>query len=139
MSPLIIFEGLDASGKTTIIHELIKKNPQFIYSKGIGSNTFIGKISKKFPSTLLFFLEIIYTQHKIIIPNLRKNKVILRDRYSLSILSHEKAQKPLNKIISQIFRLFILKPDVLIYLTVSMDERINRLKKHKITNIINYL
>ena len=56
----IIVEGLDCSGKTTLINELLKEIHNSIYCKGIGNHNFIGKIAKFFHSTLSFGFELIY-------------------------------------------------------------------------------
>ncbi|MDD5191881.1 MAG: AAA family ATPase [Candidatus Nanoarchaeia archaeon] len=129
---LIICEGLDGTGKTTTIKQLLsnnKENNDYIYSKGIGSDTFIGKLARKFPSTLLFLLELMYIQYRIIKPNLKQNKIILQDRYDLSILSYPTAEREYNKLIAKIFKPFIIKPDALVYFHASLEEIIKRLSK----------
>ena len=70
---LIVCEGLDCSGKTTAIEEVINSNPEYVYSKGIGSNSRFGKIARKFPSTWMFLSELVYNTYVHIIPNLKKN------------------------------------------------------------------
>ncbi len=128
---LVVCEGLDAAGKTTTIKKFMenKKDNNFLYNKGLGSPTFIGKLAKKFPSTLMFLLDLIYIRYKIIQPALRKNKIILQDRYDFSILSYNiKEEKPLKKKIINFLRRFLLKPDALVYFQVSLEERIKRLK-----------
>lgn len=127
---LIVCEGLDGAGKTTTIKELLKYNNDntFVYSKGLGSNTFIGKLARKFPSAFMFMLELIYINHKVIKPNLKKNKIILQDRYDASILSYPGAEKIHNRLIGKILNYFVIKPDALIYFKVSLEERIKRLE-----------
>lgn len=128
---LIVCEGLDCSGKTTTINELLRQDSKkkFIYSKGIGSDTIIGKISRKFPSTLMFFVELIYMTFKKIKPNLKKGKIILQDRYDLSITSYVPlTNKWYNKLFIKIFKVFIIKPDALVYFHLPLRERIKRLK-----------
>ena len=127
---LIVCEGLDCSGKTTTINEILNNNKKFIYSKGIGSNTFIGKISRKFPSTLLFFIELIYFVITKIKPNLKKEKIILQDRYDISITSHVPLTNRLyNKLLIKIFKKFIIKPDAIVYFYLPLNEHIRRLKQ----------
>ena len=129
---LIVCEGLDGAGKTTTIEKLLeneKENNNFVYSKGIGSSTFMGKLSRKFPSTFLFLLELIYNQYKIIKPNLKDKKVILQDRYDFSVLSYPTADRFYNRTIAKILSPLIIKPNVLVYFDVSLEERIKRLKE----------
>ena len=72
---LIVFEGLDCAGKTTLAKELAQ-NTQCLYSKGISSPTLIGKLAKKLPSTILFALDLVYISEFIIKPALKKfNKI----------------------------------------------------------------
>ncbi|MEK6968903.1 MAG: hypothetical protein AABW48_00575 [Nanoarchaeota archaeon] len=128
---LIVCEGLDCTGKTTTIKKILEqKNEQFIYSKGIGSNMFIGKISRKFPSTFLFFIELIYGLTTTIKPSLKKGKIILQDRYTISITSYVPlTNKWHNQLIIKTFKRFILKPDAIVYFYLPVKEHIKRLKQ----------
>ena len=57
---VVLFVGVNGSGKTTAIKKVLKKSKDnnFVYSKGIGSNSLIGKISRKFPFTIMFLIEL---------------------------------------------------------------------------------
>jgi dTMP kinase len=127
----IVFEGLDGSGKTTLIKEILNLNPEsFVYSRGIASPTLIGKIAKKLPSTFMFTLELFYLTFSKIRPLLKKGKIVLQDRYSPSIITYiPKARRWYNKLIIRIFRPFLLKPHLFVYLHIPQEERIERLKK----------
>ena len=128
---LIVCEGLDCTGKTTTIKKVLEpQNEQFIYSKGIGSDTFIGKVSRRFPSTFLFFMELIYHLATKIKPSLKKGKIILQDRYNISITSYVPlTNKWYNQFIIKIFTRFILKPDAIVYFYLPIEEHIKRLKQ----------
>lgn len=127
---LIVCEGLDCTGKTTAVEKVINSNPQYVYSKGIGSNTFIGKVSRRFPSTLLFFVELTYFVITKIKPNLKKGKIILQDRYDISITSYiPLTNKSYNKLLIKIFKKFIIKPYAIVYFYLPLNEHIKRLKQ----------
>lgn len=128
---LVVCEGLDCSGKTTTIKEILKQNSkQFVYSKGIGSNTLIGTISRKFPSTLLFFVELVYFIFTKIKPNLKRGKTILQDRYDISIISYVPLTKRgYNQLLIKIFEKFVIKPDAIVYFHLPLNERIKRLEE----------
>jgi len=135
----IVFEGLDGAGKTSVIKEILKTNKQFIYSKGIGSNTFIGRLARRFPSTFMFSLELIYISLKIRIVYFSKQVIVLQDRYDFSIKSYiPDSDWQYNKIFIRISDLFLIKPYLLVYLEVSLKQRVKRLenegenKYHKI-------
>jgi thymidylate kinase len=129
---LIVCEGLDCSGKTTTINEILRKSKscRFIYSKGIGSDTRIGKISRKFPSTLMFFIELTYFIFIKIRPNLKKGDIILQDRYDISIKSYVPVvNRFYNRLIIKFFNLFIIKPNAIVYFHLPLKNRIKRLKE----------
>lgn len=128
----IVCEGVDGAGKTTTIDGFLKrKNDEkhYFYSKGLKSDTFIGRIALSHPSTLLFLLELVYVTHKLVKPSLRENKIVLQDRYDFSILAYTPAcEKWYNKLAAFLLRPYLIKPDLLVYFDVSLEERIKRLK-----------
>jgi thymidylate kinase len=128
---LIVFEGLDCSGKTTLINDILKENNEkAVYSKGIGSDSWMGKLAKRLHCTFVFYIELWYNIILNIFPALRKGKIILQDRYNISIDSYIPLVKRwYNRMIILIFRTFLPKPDILIYLTLPLEERIKRLKE----------
>jgi len=128
MSKLIVCEGLDGSGKTTTIKEAMKQVDYCVYNKGLCSDTWSGKISKIFPCTLTFMLDLIYQTYFIILPNLLRGRTVFQDRYDNSVLSHPAMQKWWNKLLAALFLPLLAKPTVLAYFTVSKKERIRRLK-----------
>ncbi|MFC1753832.1 dTMP kinase [Thermoproteota archaeon] len=127
---LIVCEGLDCAGKTTTIKELLKSSPGFVYSKSLGSDTFMGKLAKLFPSTFLFMMELLYLDLWVIRPTLKKNMIILQDRHYMSLRCYTpSARKLFNRRILHFFRRFIRRPDALVYFHVKKDERIKRLRQ----------
>lgn len=140
----IVCEGLDGAGKTTTIREAMKKlDNGFVYSKGLKSDTIMGKIAPKIPSTFTFLLELIYNTHKKIKPALIGKKIILQDRYSLSVLSFVPNVSLFhNRLLIKALQRFLLEPDLLVYFQVEKNERIRRLKgtdsnKHHLSLINN--
>jgi len=129
----IVCEGLDGAGKTTTIKKAMKKlNKNYVYNKGLKSNTLMGKLAPKIPSTFTFLLELLNNTIRKIKPALKSNKIVLQDRYDLSVLSCVPyVDKFYNKLFINFFKRFLLKPDILIYFTVSENERIKRLKQNK--------
>ena len=140
----IVCEGLDGAGKTTTIKEMLKSdskdNNKFVYSKGLGSDSLIGRISRRFPSTFMFMLELIYVVFMSIKPNLRKGNIIIQDRYDISILSYApKVKRRHNQILTRIMRNLLAKPDALVYFHVSLKERLKRLNKSRHNKYHNIL
>ncbi len=127
---LIVCEGLDCSGKTTTIKEVLKEHPEWVYSKGMGSDTPMGKFSRKFPSTLTFLVELLYVQQSQVLPNLKQGKIVLQDRHELSISSYVPSTQHWHnrKLIGE-FHPWIVPPDALVYFTVPLEERVRRLRE----------
>lgn len=128
----IVFEGVDGAGKTACIKktmEKLKRDYQIIYSKGLCSETLIGKIARHYHATFLFLCEMIFVTLKILKPYCQ-GKFIFQDRYIFSIASHfPNICKKHNQFLIKIFKPFFLKPDLVIYFTVSLEERLTRLRE----------
>ncbi len=127
---LIVAEGVDGTGKTTIfkiLQEILKNSRKpAIYNKGPGGENWIGKLAKRYLSTSLFFLAIIYNTVFCIIPALIKNKTVLQDRYALSFIMNV-APGWLSQILIKLANQVLLKPDILIYFTAEPNIRLKRI------------
>lgn len=126
----VVCEGMDCSGKTTSIRMaigIIGNNA--VYSKGLCSETFAGRITSRFPSTIAFLLEQVYLTYFVIKPQLRKGRIVLQDRYLASVASHlPTAGRAYNRLLIRMLGRLMLRPGILVYFTVSEKERIKRLK-----------
>ena len=123
----IVCEGLDAAGKTTTIKHALEEfqNSSMKYNKGLKSATILGKISSLIPSTVTLLMELIYQDLKIIRPALKQGQTIIQDRWYYSVLSYYSKKE---EFLEKLFVPFLSKPDALIYFSVSLDERIKRLR-----------
>ncbi|AYJ01098.1 dTMP kinase [Candidatus Phytoplasma ziziphi] len=142
---LIVFEGLDGSGKTSLIHALQPqlKTPHQLY-QGLGSSS----LGKEIRDLFLNFQQVDYItrfylslanmsqiQAELIVPQLKNNQLIILDRwlpstyaYQLFPFSKEKKQLlPLKKIFKINHETILKKPDLLIYLDI--DPLIGRTRK----------
>jgi len=127
---LIVCEGLDCSGKTTAIKQIINSDPRYVYSKGIGSDSKFGRIARKFPSTLMFLSELVYNIYSHVNPNLKKGRIILQDRYDISMTSFvPNTNRWYNQLLIALTKPLIPKPDVVVYFYLPLKERIKRLKE----------
>ncbi len=138
----IVCEGLDAAGKTTTIQKSIKYLEEggfpIVYNKGLKSNNIFGKFSRHFPSTLSLLIETIYSDLSFVKKNIIKGKIIIQDRWFYSIFAHNPKNKK-DKFLEKIFTPFLSKPDLFIYFSVSLEERIKRLEKTKENQDHRYL
>ena len=140
----ICIEGLDASGKTTHAHRLVRnlqrKGFDAVYttepSRGeIGRfiRTYILQRKKRVPSVveaLLFAVDRVDHVEKEIKPALEEGKVVVSDRYVYSSLAYQGAAGLDLKWIEEINRL-ALPPDLAIYIDVPPEVVVKRLRRKK--------
>jgi dTMP kinase len=139
----ICIEGIDASGKTTQAHRLVRSLRQrgldAVYTTEPSTGE-IGKLiryyvldrKKRMPVTmeaLLFAADRIDHVDKEIKPALQKNKIVVCDRYVYSTLAYQGAANLDLNWIEQINR-FALIPDLALFLDVS-PEAVNERMQSK--------
>lgn len=140
----ICIEGLDASGKTTHAHRLVRnlrrKGFDAFYttepSRGeIGRfiRTYILQRKRRVPSVveaLLFAVDRVDHVEKEIKPMLEKGKIVVSDRYVYSTLAYQGAAGLDIKWIEEINRL-ALSPDLAIYIDVPPEVVVKRIRRKK--------
>lgn len=140
----ICIEGLDASGKTTHAHRLVRnlrrKGFDAVYttepSRGeIGRfiRTYILQRKKRVPSVveaLLFAVDRVDHLEKEIKPALEKGKIVVSDRYVYSSLAYQGAAGLDLRWIEEINRL-ALPPDLAIYIDVPPEVVVKRIRRKK--------
>lgn len=128
----ILVEGMDGAGKTTILKAvlpLLQKNYPVVYLKGMGRDTFFGRIAKRFAKTIFFLLELAYVTFFELRSALKRGQVVLMDKYFFFVESHiPETDTKLNRFLLRCFKPLMIKPDKIIYFTVSPEERTRRLK-----------
>tara|TARA_Y100000591_G_C21801359_1_gene682221 strand:+ start:106 stop:720 length:615 start_codon:yes stop_codon:yes gene_type:complete len=148
--PLIVFEGVEGSGKTTLINHvsnyLKKKNKTFIKIREPGgdkNSEIIRKIilnkNNKFNSftDLMLYLA---ARSEIVDRVIKKNykkKIILMDRFIDSTIAYQHYGMGLNKNLITIINKLLLKtikPDLVFINIISMKNLIKRLKLRKNKN-----
>ncbi len=147
----IVIEGMDGSGKSTIIKRI--KERQFYVTFTPGNE--IGTIRKYYDGapliarTLYYLSSVVYVTKKEIIPNLDSN--IVCDRYIVSTIAYHRALAQFYKCCANETKLLsdlidtlvsnkeIILPDLTIYLEVNQDEIKNRIKKRETNNLTDRL
>ncbi len=148
--PLIIFEGIEGSGKTTQIKNVVKflkkKNIKFLSLREPGGSNQSEKIrklilsskSKFHPFTdLLLYLAARNENIQSIIKKSYKKKVIIIDRFIYSTLAYQFYGMNLSlDIINKLNKYIIgnIKPDFIFLHTVNRSNLKKRMKKRKIKN-----
>lgn len=135
---LVLFEGLDGAGKTSVMLEVMKNidgKINLLYCKGVGSDTFWGRTAKRFAKTFLFLLELLDITYFSIEPALKAGKIILQDKYIFFVASHiPDVEKRLNKALIKLVYPLLFEPDLIFYFQVSPEERIRRLEGTALKN-----
>ena len=147
--PLIVFEGIEGSGKTTLINHISKffkkKKINFIKIREPGGNISSEKIrnlilnkKSKFNSftDLLLYLAARSENFEKVIKKNYKKKIILLDRFTDSTIAYQHYGMGLDKkLIHQINKIILknLKPDLIFLNLVSMKNLVTRigLRKNK--------
>ncbi len=152
--PLIVFEGIEGSGKTTLINHvskyLKKKKIRFIKIREPGgdkNSEIIRKLilNKKnkfnsFTDLMLYFAARSENVENIIKKNYKK-KIILLDRFTDSTMAYQHYGMRLNKsLINTINRLLLKKiqPNIVFLNVVNMKNLSSRLKLRKNKNRYDY-
>ncbi|ABC65339.1 thymidylate kinase [Aster yellows witches'-broom phytoplasma AYWB] len=147
---IIVFEGLDGSGKTTLIQkirkQLEKQGHEVINLQGLGSSSIGQPLRDIFltnsqlkPLTryLLSFANMQQIQEEEIKPHLATNKIILIDRWLGSNLAYQAYPHNIDKNY-QLFNLLnkqFIKPNMTVYLKIKPQlglERKQNQKDHKL-------
>ena len=140
----ICIEGLDASGKTTHAHRLVRnlrrKGFDAVYttepSRGeIGRfiRTYILQRKRRVPSVveaLLFAVDRVDHVEKAIKPALEEGKIVVSDRYVYSSLAYQGAAGLDLRWIEEINKL-ALPPDLAIYIDVPPEVVVKRIRRKK--------
>ena len=148
--PLIVFEGIEGSGKTTLINHvsnyLKNKKISFIKIREPGGNKNSELIRKlilnkknKFNSFTDLFLYFASRSENIdnVIKKNYKKKIILMDRFTDSTVAYQHFGMGIDKtLIDKINKMLLknIKPKVTILNTVSMKNLSKRLRLRKNTN-----
>lgn len=141
---LIVFEGIDGSGKSTQV-QLLKK---ILADKGLDvavfrepSQSLWGKKIKEkaaLPDSLspeeeleLFVKDRMDNVQKNLRPSLKKNKIVLLDRYYFSTMAYQGAKGIDVERIHGINEQFAVRPDLVFILDVDAEEGLNRIQDRK--------
>ena len=148
--PLIIFEGIECSGKSKQLNNVIiyqKKNKKkFLYLREPGGTKNSEKLRKlilnnksnfnKFTDFLLYMASRSENMEKVI-KKYYKKRIILIDRFIYSTLAYQHYGFGINKNLIDSLNNYILtnvKPDHIFFHTVSNKNLMKRLQKRKTKN-----
>ena len=148
MNKLVAFEGVDGSGKSTQISRLLsklsKKNIEYSVYREPGGDHLSEKIRELLldksmeivdeAETMLFLAARAQLTKKGILPDLKKNKLVICDRFCDSTLVYQGYGKMMNKDIIRNCNMFVtgeLKPSVTIIIDIDYNTSLKRMGKNK--------
>ena len=139
---LIVLEGIDGSGKTTIAHLLSKRleehgipniitaEPRYQEYKDILAKLDPSEKITPYIEALLFAADRLKHAEKVILPSIRSGKVGICDRYYFSSLAYQGAQ---GVPLAWIYELnkYVPRPDIAFYLDIEPEEGLRRVGKSR--------
>jgi dTMP kinase len=149
--PLIVFEGLDGSGKSSLISalekELVKASKSVVKTREPGGTELgdlirelILKTAGEAPTarTELLLYEASRAQHvdKVIKPNLHEKKWVLCDRFTASSIAFQAGGREISENWVEQLNLFAtdgLSPDLTVLLNLSVAESRKRRKNRQLS------
>jgi dTMP kinase len=141
---LIVFEGIEGSGKTTASRNLEKYLTTKDYKALWTREPTTSKIGTLIESILtgstqvaeeaiplLFAADRADHTRRIILPAISKGSIVISDRYTLSSIAYQKSG--MSKVFKQdwleIINKYAITPDLVIFLDISPEEGLNRIGK----------
>ncbi|MFA6461856.1 MAG: hypothetical protein WCV90_06330 [Candidatus Woesearchaeota archaeon] len=124
----VVGEGVDKGGKTSVLkyvcNQLTKEGADAVYRKGIKGDGYLAKLSSVYPSTPTFLLEQMEQNINLYL----RTGIVLQDRWYYSVVSYPENGVG-SDIISKVVTPFLREPDLLLYFTCSLEERLRRLEQ----------
>jgi dTMP kinase len=137
---LIVFEGIDGAGKTTV-HNALKERMKgrddvvFSYEPTDGEYGRRAREALREGNVLaeellfLFMKDRIEHVKDVVIPSLKEGKIVILDRYYLSTVVYQASQLfPLRELL-HLNSMFSPTPHLVIYFDVSVEKAVERLRK----------
>lgn len=141
---LIVFEGIDGSGKSTQAEILMKtlqsKGFDVVYFQEPSKGKWGRKIKKKalHPDSLspqeeldLFQKDRKENVEKNLKPALERKRVVILDRYYYSTIAYQGAKGIDEKLIKRMNEEFIIKPDLVFILDIDPQKGLERIENRK--------
>jgi dTMP kinase len=141
---LIVFEGIDGSGKSTQAEILFKRLQEedfdAVYFREPSEGKWGRKIKKKalHPDSLtpeeeldLFLKDRRENVEKNLKPALKKKKVVILDRYYYSTIAYQGAKGIDEKLIRRMNEEFVVEPDLVFIFDIDPQKGLERIKNRK--------
>lgn len=127
----IVIEGMDGTGKTTVVNKLAQKNA-WIQTKTPNSPEFRSILLDhnnlpRLSQMLIFFADMVDVDHNIIQPNLKMGQTVICDRWYLSTQIYQIRDNPYYQKLQDGLKL--TKPDYTFVLDLPVKAAMQRINK----------
>ncbi len=146
---LIVFEGIDGTGKTTqaeiLLNRLRKKDFEVVYFQEPSMGKWGREIKKKaaFSNSItpeeeldLFQKDRRENVEKNLKPALEKRKIVILDRYYFSTIAYQGARRIDRGFIRSINEEFVVMPDLVFILDIDVKNGLQRIETRKKRDIL---
>jgi len=141
---LIVFEGIDGSGKSTqaeiLLNRLQEEDFDVVYFREPSKGKWGRKIKKKalHPDSLspeeeldLFLKDRKENVEKNLKPALQKKRVVILDRYYFSTIAYQGAKGIDEKLIKKMNEEFVVEPDLVFIFDIDPQKGLERIENRK--------
>jgi dTMP kinase len=137
---LIVFEGIDGAGKTTVhkaLRERMRSRDDIVFSQEPTDGEYGRKVREALRAgnvsveELLFLLIQDRIEHvkSIVVPSLKEGKIVILDRYYLSTVAYQMSERFSMRELLFLNGLFSPAPDLVVYFEISVEEALRRVKE----------
>jgi dTMP kinase len=137
---LIVFEGIDGSGKTTMhkaLKERMKNRNDVVFSREPTDGEYGRKIRGALREgnvsaeelLVLFMQDRIEHIKNVVMPSLKEGKVVILDRYYLSTAAYQAGELFSVKELLVLNGLFSPTPDLIVYFEIPVEKALERLSR----------
>jgi len=139
---LIVFEGIDGAGKTTVhraLQERMRNRDDIVFSQEPTNGKYGRKVREVLKTgnismeELLFLLIQDRIEHvkNVIAPSLKEGKIVILDRYYLSTVAYLMSEHFSMRELLFLNSLFSPAPDLVVYFEIPVEEALKRVKKRE--------
>ena len=137
---LIVFEGIDGAGKTTVhnaLKERMKGRDDVVFSYEPTDGEYGRKVKEVLREgsisseelLFLFMQDRIEHVKNVVIPSLKEGKIVILDRYYLSTVAYQASQLFSLRELLHLNSMFSPTPHLVIYFEIPVEKAIERLRK----------
>ncbi|HIJ98567.1 TPA: dTMP kinase [archaeon] len=144
----IVLEGIDKSGKSThskLLVKFLRKKFSTIHTKepsrgpiGLLLRKYLRKDSLPLIDALLFTADRVEHQNSVVVPALKKGKVVVQERSFYSTIAYQQTQG-LNEKWLRALNSFALKPNLVILLDINPRIALKRIRGKEKFETLNFL